>query len=217
MRRPTDIDTRSAAIDRLHRAGVAAMPDPSTVAEQHLGLMSVALASQQQGRIARTTTRPGRRIARRRLVVVGAMAAFVAIPSLAFAGALPDPVQRVASKVAAAVGVDLPTPPPDVSELRAGSTGGGGSGSGDRTGADSGRGDAGRGSDDARGDSAADAADSDERGHVNGAQPGKPEDGEQRGNRFGCPRATAYRTGRAPLRRKARRHDARARPRGTPR
>lgn len=162
MRRSTDIDTRTAAIDRLVRAGVGAMPDPSSVAEQHFGLISVALAS-EQGRIQRTTTAPGRRVSRRRYVVVGAMAAFIAVPSLAFAGALPDPVQRVASNVAAAVGIELPSPADDLDGLRGGSNDGNPDG---------------RRSEDA-------PAVGEDRGRVNGSQPGKPENGEQRGNRFG--------------------------------
>ena len=186
MRRPTDIDPRTTAIDRLVQAGRAAMPDPTTIAELHLGSVSEALAS-ERSRVRRSSSRIAGRVPRRRLIVAGAMATLVAIPTLAFADALPDPVQRVASTVAGVVGVDVPSPRSE----QAGSRGNAGGSSAEHRG-DAGSGDANdssngtAGSDGATGSSDGTTPPSgDEQGHVNGTRPGKPEDGEQRGNRFG--------------------------------
>ncbi|MCW2920358.1 MAG: hypothetical protein JWL76_232 [Thermoleophilia bacterium] len=175
MRRSSHSEPRTAAIDRLVQAGRAAMPDASSMAAAHLGAVSVAVAS-EQSRAPRL--RVGTRgVPRRRVVLAGAMAALVAIPSLAFAGVLPDPLQRVASNVAASIGVDVPSPHAERARARADH---------DAT-ADERRGGADRST--AGGASTSkdgsNTTPGDTRGHVNGEQPGKPADGEERGNRFG--------------------------------
>jgi hypothetical protein len=103
MRRPHDIDLPSDAVARLARVGRAALPavDAATV-QAHLHA------------IKRARLAPARRITgrhRRRVLtfaVAGAM--LVAVPSMAFAGVLPDPVQRAVSQAASAVGVHVPRP-----------------------------------------------------------------------------------------------------------
>lgn len=182
MRRTTDIDPRAAAIDRLVRAGRAALPDPTTIAERHLPSVSVALAA-ERSRELRSSSRPAGRVPRRRLVVAGAMAAFVAIPSLAFAGVLPDPVQRAASTAAGAVGIAIPSPGDERSNARG--TAGGASAEHRRDAGDDPATNA-RSSSTGSNPAGSAAPSSDaERGHVNGTKPGAPTDGEQRGNRFG--------------------------------
>lgn len=175
MRRPHDTST-DQAIAQLTRVGTAALPgidDDLRDSHLHAIRMSVHVAPTAAVRTGATRSFAPVWRSRRGMVAV-AMAAFVAVPSMAFAGVLPDPVQRAASEAAAVVGVALPAPASDraverTAELPAGT----GAGTEDRSSIEA--------------ETAAG-----EKGHGNGlgeqtrgTSPGRPEPGEQRGNRFG--------------------------------
>lgn len=107
-----------SALDRLAEAGRRALPDvdPMT-AERHLAAM-------REVRLAGPVRQPMRRgLPRRRSAMVLVAAAALAVPSMALADVLPDPVQRAVSRVAAVIGLDLsrpsvdPVPVPEVDHV----------------------------------------------------------------------------------------------------
>jgi hypothetical protein len=103
MRRPHDIGQSSDAITRLARVGRAALPEvDGELREAHV-------AAIRRARLAppRTATRASRRRVKV-FAIAGAM--LVAVPSMAFAGVLPDTVQRAVSNAASVVGVHVPKP-----------------------------------------------------------------------------------------------------------
>lgn len=96
---------RQDALTRLVDAGRGALPpiDPTTT-EQHLSAM-------REARLLGPARQPARSaLPRRRAALVLVGAGLLAVPSMALADVLPDPMQRAVSRAAAVVGLDLPTP-----------------------------------------------------------------------------------------------------------
>lgn len=90
------------------------MPDTEPLAARHLAAM-------REARIAGAAPLPARRMLKmRRTALVLAMLALLGVPSLAVADALPDRMQRAASRAAAVVGLDLPFPERDAKPASAG-------------------------------------------------------------------------------------------------
>lgn len=175
MRRPHDTST-DQVIAQLTRVGTAAIPwIDDDLRDSHLHAIRMSFQAAPTAALRMDAPRSFAPVWRsRRGMVAVAMAAFVAVPSMAFAGVLPDPVQRAASEAAAVVGVALPAPASDRAvERTAKRPAGAGAGTEDRSTA-----------------VAEKAADDKGQGHGRGEQtrgtsPGRPEPGEQRGNRFG--------------------------------
>lgn len=170
MRRPHDIRSHEA-IETLSRVGTAALPVVDDLAPAHLFALESAMRSAPTAAMRVNAPMPHSMWSGRRSLVLVAAAAFVAVPSMAIAGVLPDPVQRAASNAAAHVGVHLPGPAADRAVERTTQ-------------------EPGTRSEDSRPD--AGAADTKSKGtglglgeETRGTVPGKPEPGEQRGNRFG--------------------------------
>ncbi len=167
----------------LSDLGRRALPDVAHVADAHLAAITQARLAGG----ASLATPVGRRGRRRRAIVVGIMAAsLLALPSLALAGALPDPVQRVAAQVASNVGVELPSPPKASDGDDAGDAAATSEGDDDSTDAKSTeRSDSARGNDPTEGT----GRPSDPGRTLPDGSPvpgkGRPAEGEQRGNRAG--------------------------------
>lgn len=178
MRRPLDISPpHDAAVALLRELGTAAMPSVEALAPAHLAALEELRRSGRDAAVPVPRTRRARSTRRPAFVMVAA-AALVAIPSMAVAGVLPDPIQRAAAGAAAVVGVQLPQPAAEQArssvERDHGAPSDGDAAGRTRT-----------------PDASGDAATTDtmpRRGlgeDVRGTVPGAPEPGERRGNRYG--------------------------------